>query len=281
MNLASWADEAQDVLLDPRLKPTKLPELDARGNEIWRILLRIADHAGGDWPERARVAALELSGGNRQHREASTAVRLLGHIRDAFDGERMSCRSIVEALNADDQLPYGGWNDGKGINTRELGKKLAPYGVIAKTIRIGGAKAGNGYERDQFEDAWHRYLLGNPLPNRDTGTTRMDTGKTAEPKPGQNAVVPVSENGANPHQQTVVPVVPVKKHGNGTGEQFVAVATLPVNGLQRAREVFVAYPFCNCPGTKRIENRCDLCKAPGCACTETCEDCFRVGRLAT
>ena len=34
------------VLRDPRLKPAKLPGLDARGNEIWRILFRIADHGG-------------------------------------------------------------------------------------------------------------------------------------------------------------------------------------------------------------------------------------------
>ena len=70
----------------------------------------------------------------------------------------MTCRALVDALNADEQLPYGGWNDGNGITTRELGKKLAPYGVMAKPIRIDGDRAGNGYERDQFEDAWSRYL---------------------------------------------------------------------------------------------------------------------------
>jgi hypothetical protein len=74
MNLQSWADESQDVLRDPRLKPDKLFALDARGNEIWRILFRIADHAGGDWPARARAAAVELSGRGRQHRDDGGAV---------------------------------------------------------------------------------------------------------------------------------------------------------------------------------------------------------------
>ena len=66
-----WADAAQGDLRDPRLKQAKLPELDARRNEIWRILFRIADLAGGRWPEAARTAALELSGGERRDDEAS------------------------------------------------------------------------------------------------------------------------------------------------------------------------------------------------------------------
>ena len=65
-NLQSWADESEDALRDPRLKPVRLDGLDARGNEIWRILFRIADHAGGEWPVKARGAALALSGRDRQ-----------------------------------------------------------------------------------------------------------------------------------------------------------------------------------------------------------------------
>jgi hypothetical protein len=90
-NLRSWAEDAADVLVDQRLRPQKLTELDARGNEIWRILLRIADHAGGDWPERTRLAAVELSGRARRHEDASSGVKLLGDVRDLFDGDRMLC----------------------------------------------------------------------------------------------------------------------------------------------------------------------------------------------
>ena len=208
ISLQSWSDEAQSVLRDPRLKPGKLPGLDARGNEIWRILFRIADQAGGDWPERARHAAIKLSGTASRHGDASTAVQLLGHIRDLFDGDRMACSAIVDLLNVDD-LPYGGWNEAKGITTRQLGKKLVPYGIVAKPVRIDGERAGNGYDRDQFEDAWTRYLPVNEPSNRYTGTTRMVEPKTGETKPVQDDAVPVSENGANPHEHSDVPVVPV------------------------------------------------------------------------
>ena len=136
-NLEAWAEEAQEVLRRGELKPPKLPELDARGNEIWRLLFRIADQAGGDWPERARTTAGELSGSDRRHRDASAGVKILGHVKDVFSEERMFCGALVDALNEIDDAPYGGWNSGAGITTRELGKKLIDYGVRAKAIRIG------------------------------------------------------------------------------------------------------------------------------------------------
>ena len=37
--------------------------LDDRAADCWRPLLAIAELVGGDWPERARAAALALSGG--------------------------------------------------------------------------------------------------------------------------------------------------------------------------------------------------------------------------
>ena len=130
-------------------------------------------------------------------------------------------RRLVEALNVDDQLPYGGWIDGKGITTRELGKKLSPYGISAKSIRIDGERAGNGYERDQFEDAWSRYLP--PLTRNDfeTGTPVQPASlsqKSAETNRYNDPLVPVSENGANPHGQSDVPVVPVWNAKTGADE---------------------------------------------------------------
>lgn len=210
----AWADASRGVLCDPALRPRRLEGLDARGNEIWRPLLRIADLAGGDWPERARQAALELSGRSRQQHDSKN-VQLLGHIRDVFVEERMFCAAICKALNEDDELPYGGWNDGKGITSRELGQKLRRYEIKAKSIRIDGEGKGNGYEREAFEDAWSRYL---DTTTGTTGTSLYPSQKPAETEPGQDPAVPVVENGANPHGSTVVPLVPVVKCGSGAEE---------------------------------------------------------------
>jgi hypothetical protein len=209
INLRSWADQAGDSLREPRLKPAKLPDLDARSNEVWRILFRIADLAGRDWPDRARHAAVELSGTKHRHHDESTGVQLLGHIRELFDGDRMTCGALVQALNTGELLPYGGWNADKGITSRELGKKLARYGVIAKPIRIDGRRAGNGYDRDQFEDAWSRYFPDNDPSDQYTGTTRTTEPYRVAARPVQAPSVPVSGDGGNAHEQSDVPVVPL------------------------------------------------------------------------
>jgi len=215
-NLEAWAAESMDVLSRPELKPPKLPELDARANEIWRLLFRIADQAGEDWPEQARAAARELSGADRRRQDASPGIKLLAHIKDVFQGEKMFCGDLVHALNELDDAPYGGWNLGAGISTRELGKKLVPYGVRAKSIRIENTKS-KGYERVQFEDSWGRYFPQIPPTKGDRGTTRIVEPKRGESKGGQDAVVPLSENGSIPHEQSDVTVVTVSKPDHGDG----------------------------------------------------------------
>ena len=206
--LQSWAEESVNLLQEPGLKPPRLAGLDARGNEIWRILFRIADQAGGEWPQRARAAALALSGKDRRQQDASGSVQLLGHIRDLFAAERMSCSAVIEGLNDDEQLPYGGWSDGKGISTRELGKKLAAYKIKAKTIRL-GERTAKGYERAQFEDAWSRYLPDSALERDTRDTTRSQRQETAITKETHDADVPLSEKGENPHGNSDVPLVPL------------------------------------------------------------------------
>lgn len=216
-NLQSWADESEDVLRDPRLKPAKLAGLDARGNEIWRILFRIADHAGGDWSTMARTAALELSGRALRQHDASVGIRLLAHIRDLFPDERMLSSTLVATLNSDELLPYGGWSDGKGITTRELGKKLAPFGVLAKTIRVDDKRA-NGYEREQFEPVWSRYLAASDAFHPDSVTTHYPSQKATETNHDTDPLVTVSENGANPHGERDVTVVTVSESQYGYEE---------------------------------------------------------------
>jgi hypothetical protein len=240
VKLVVWAESAWDVLRQPDLKPPKLPELDARRNEIWRLLFRIADLAGDDWPERARVAALELSGGNRRADEASTGIKLLGHIRDLFVDEKMFIAEICDALNDDEELPYGGWSDGAGIRTRELGWKLKPYRILAKSIRIGDRK-GNGYERSQFEDAWARYLPDPGMKTGTTGTSGSQSQKPPEKQPGQDAAVPLFKTDANSHGERDVPVVPVVRAGYGGngGDEGEAER---LDALERARRFDEMYP---------------------------------------
>src|SRR5262249_54081591 len=72
--LAQSLDPHLDHLRD--LHPDLPDQLDDRAQDIWEPLLAIADLAGGDWPARARTAALELSTGEERE-DDSLNVRLL------------------------------------------------------------------------------------------------------------------------------------------------------------------------------------------------------------
>ena len=236
-HLQEWAERVEADLRDPRLKPDKLPELDARRNEIWRILFRVADLAGGRWPEAARDAARTLSAGERRADEASLGVKLLTDVEEVFTAEKISCHDLAGALNALEESPWGGWSEADGIKTRELGRKLRPYGIRAKSIRLPDGKTPNGYERAQFEDAWSRYLPISDISTGTTGTTGSQSQKTAEIVLAQKPVVPLAENGANPHEQRDVPVVPVEKSEKGlfeSKELDLGIASL--DEIRRAHE---------------------------------------------
>ncbi len=204
--LQAWADSGPP-LHDKARKPKRLPELDARRNEMWRSLLRIADLAGGRWPQAAREAAVALSSGEVADDEKSFGLRLLADLQKVFVSERVSIKELVADLNALEESPWGGFSKGSGLTTRELGRRLKPYGVRAKPIRIDGERKGNGYELSQFADAFSRYL---PSETGTRGTTGLQSQKTADSAQVQNEPVPVAENPANPHEQSDVPVVPVK-----------------------------------------------------------------------
>jgi hypothetical protein len=157
----AWAEYAEDAMRDPLRKPSKLPELDVRRNQLAAPLLRIADLAGGEWGRRARVAVISIGTDVNASPLHEQGIRLLEAIRDAYDGDYLerdplTCAELCGLLN--DQAEYGKWNEGKGITTRQLGQKLRPYGILARSIRRKGAKLGNGYHRAVFEDAWTRYL---------------------------------------------------------------------------------------------------------------------------
>jgi putative DNA primase/helicase len=74
---------------------------DNRLGDNYRLLLAIADLAGGEWPERARQAAQRISG---TADATSAATRLLAAIRAAFDqtvGGDISSADLVAKLTAE------------------------------------------------------------------------------------------------------------------------------------------------------------------------------------
>lgn len=141
---------------------TVVPEgLSDRAADGWEPLLAIADTAGGDWPNRARSAAVALS--SEEDAPMSVGIRLLGDIREVFGTDsHLPTADLLSALHELDGSPWGEWY-GSPLTARELAKILAPYRIAPTLKRMSGTRA-RGYFASDFDDAWRRYVLPSPAP---------------------------------------------------------------------------------------------------------------------
>lgn len=172
--LATWAFKVQPTIGDP------WPELPAgivdRNADIWEALLAVADAAGGDWPERGRVAAVALVAESKGS-SPSLGVRLLEDLRQVFgDRDQMATDDIIKALCAIEEAPWGDIR-GKAIDARGLANRLRGYGVGSKNLRL-GTHIVKGYARTDLHDPWTRYLtpVGPPPYGCATSATAATCG---------------------------------------------------------------------------------------------------------
>jgi putative DNA primase/helicase len=153
-----WATDNAEALA--QMAPPALPSLNDRANDLWEPLLAIADRAGGAWSERARTAALALSGGGAAG-DDTQGVELLVDINRAFDASGLAeipTKALIAALCADTERPWAAYFKGEGITDRQLAKLLKPFGIVSTTVHPPGMPHAKGYRRTDFEDAWARYL---------------------------------------------------------------------------------------------------------------------------
>jgi len=151
--LAAWAASAIGRVTVPDM-PDGVVDRDA---DIWEPLIAVADVAGGHWPETARATAVTLVTLSREYGEERLGIRLLDDMRTVFgDDEQLPTRVILEKLRGLDEAP---WVDirGKPLNDRGLAVRLRSYGIQRRVIRI-GSTTHKGYRREDFVDAWRRYL---------------------------------------------------------------------------------------------------------------------------
>ena len=101
--LARWAADNVRIIKD--LKPPQPPGFNNRLSANWKLLLQIAQHAGGGWPEQARRSAIYLS---RAPYEPSVGVQLLAALRAMFTKNRTEITSeqVVQELLADPNSPW-------------------------------------------------------------------------------------------------------------------------------------------------------------------------------
>jgi hypothetical protein len=170
-----------------KARPVMPEELNDRQQDICEPLLAIADHAGGDWPEKARAALVRLYG--RQDEERDLHIRLLADIKRVFEatGEQaLSTQTLLTELVAiADDAPWPEWFEKalKDGQIKSAGSKLAyhmkRYRIKPVSVRIDDEVL-RGYQRDQFKNAWERYLppgIFSPPSNSDA-TNATDATKS-------------------------------------------------------------------------------------------------------
>jgi hypothetical protein len=166
--LAAWARGVESSITWP-----DMPDgIEDRNADVWEALLAVADAAGGNWPERARAAALAFLR-DAKDSTPSLGLQLLADVRTVFgDADVLSTDDLLAKLQALDESPWAEIAAGKPLNARGLAVRLKPYGVTSQQVRV-GAKTGKGYRRDVLADAWGRYLapVSRNSETRETSVT--------------------------------------------------------------------------------------------------------------
>jgi len=164
--LAAWAE----LTLCPAIGsyPEIPPSINDRDADVWEPLLAVADAAGGDWPQRARVAAVALVADSKRE-TPSLGVKLLSDIKEVFgDGDHIGTEVLLASLHKLEESPWGDLK-GKPLDARGLARRLSPYDIKPTNIRHLGDVV-KGYRREDLHDAWQRYLGPPPLESATPAT---------------------------------------------------------------------------------------------------------------
>jgi putative DNA primase/helicase len=162
------------------------PVLPTCGNDRaldnWTPILAIAETIGGKVPAAA-LSAFEALQTDLEDVEGEGPT-ILSDLRYLFDGRgkkylKLSSQEIVDALVEMEDRPWAEWKHGRPLSKNSLARLLKPFKIKSRNIRI-GLDTPKGYEREQFNDAFSRYLP--PLasaPPFQTATTPQATAGAA------------------------------------------------------------------------------------------------------
>ena len=169
-----WAADNAVALKDA--EPVMPAGFNNRLRMNWRLLLAIADLAGGTWPKQARNAAVRLS--YKRHRP-SEGRRLLDALHPILATRaEITSAELVAKLNADPDGEWCEFRDRGPITQRQVAALLSEYDifpvVLHPTKRAGLSR--RGYRRSQFDEVFARF------PPRDPNIRTLTRRKPRKPK---------------------------------------------------------------------------------------------------
>ena len=202
---ARWADDYGEALgtIDPSVPET----LNDRAQDNWRPLMAIAEIAGGEWPKKAREAALLLSGGTDLD-DDSISSQLLTDIRMIFKEQgvdRIPSEDLTKCLIGMEDRAWPEYRKGNPISKTGVSRILKPFDIRPKTIRLESGRTPKGYLLDQFKETFLNYLpdmeVSTATPSTSLENKELDDSQTAT-QPGNVAdgksEIPFKNNNVEP-----------------------------------------------------------------------------------
>lgn len=144
------------------VKVAPLDEIRDRAADNWETPLAIAAAAGASWLERARAAAIELSGEALDAQSLRT--QLLADLRAIFIANanaNIFSRELCRKLVAIEGRPWAEYRRNTQISTNQLASLLKSFQIYPTSVRVkvnDETKHGSGYKAKDFADAFKRYL---------------------------------------------------------------------------------------------------------------------------
>ncbi|OLM28324.1 DNA primase [Pseudonocardia sp. Ae717_Ps2] len=130
--------------------------VEDRAADTWEPLIAIADHAGANWPHRARTA-LPRPPRRKRRRPVRThpPPRRLPHRLRLGTGAAHPAAPPTPPSRP--RGPVGRLRTTRRRTHRTTARELlSEYGIQSGTVRFTQGRA-KGYRRDSFDDAWARY----------------------------------------------------------------------------------------------------------------------------
>ncbi len=192
-------EEVRAVYLFSEQPPSFLRDREAENWAPLFALVRVADPASlPKLEEAARILASEVDGGN-----PSLAVQLLTDIREIFDAKKadfIPTKDLLAALETNDESPWIEIRTSRGLTAQSIAKLLKPFGITPRQTRM-GESISRGYQREDFIDAWTRYLPPQPVTSV---TAQSGSGLSPTSSPLHKDESNGSEKAENPHGDRIV-----------------------------------------------------------------------------